>query len=452
VGPDGNLWFTEHTFAQIGRMTPAGVVTAEFPADGLDPNGITAGPDGNLWFAVGNKIGRITPAGAVTVFPLANANNLCGGITAGPDGNLWFTEELGDQIGQITPAGLITEFPLPTGSAPVGITAGPDGNVWFTESGRNQIGRITTLGLIITEFAVPTANSGPTLIAAGPDGNLWFTEFTTNQIGRISTAGVVSAEFPTPTNSAPDGITAGPDGNLWFTEVLGNQIGRITPAGVITEFPVPTAHFDLEGIAAGPDGNLWFTEPFGSKIGRLDLPLAATGSTVNASEGMPFSGVVATFTDADPSALPSDYTTTISWGDGTTSAGQCSEDASGVFYFTGSHTYADEGSGYAIAITIHDEDGSTTTASSTANVVQMPLLPVAALVIAAEGSPVPAGTLVATFTDTGGADPTTDYSATVSWGDGSAPAPALVAQSAANWRRSRSPHWPANPRGRRYPA
>ena len=28
----------------------------------------------------------------------------------------------------------------------------------------------------ITEFAIPTANSGPVNITAGPDGNLWFTE------------------------------------------------------------------------------------------------------------------------------------------------------------------------------------------------------------------------------------------------------------------------------------
>jgi virginiamycin B lyase len=28
----------------------------------------------------------------------------------------------------------------------------------------------------ITEFSLPTANSGPARIAAGPDGNLWFTE------------------------------------------------------------------------------------------------------------------------------------------------------------------------------------------------------------------------------------------------------------------------------------
>jgi len=63
TGPDGNLWFTEYASDQIGRMTPAGVVT-EFPLPaGSAPYGIVVGPDGNLWFAEtgSNKIGRMTP-------------------------------------------------------------------------------------------------------------------------------------------------------------------------------------------------------------------------------------------------------------------------------------------------------------------------------------------------------------------------------------------------------
>jgi hypothetical protein len=38
----------------------------------------------------------------------------------------------------------------------------------------------------ITEFPIPTGNSGPAGIAAGPDGSLWFTEYYGNKIGRIA--------------------------------------------------------------------------------------------------------------------------------------------------------------------------------------------------------------------------------------------------------------------------
>jgi uncharacterized repeat protein (TIGR01451 family) len=272
AGPDGNLWFTESSGNNIGRITTAGVIT-EFPIPTSDsgPSGITAGPDGNLWFTefLANNIGRITTPGVITEFPIPTAGSAPLGITAGPDGNLWFTGS--DNIGRITTAGTITEFPIPTAaSAPRGITVGADGNLWFTESSGNNIGRITTTGAI-TEFPIPTAKSGPDLIAAGPDGNLWFTESSGN-IGRITTTGAIT-EFPIATsNSGPSSITAGPDGNLWFTEYLGNNIGRITMTGAITEFSIPTAGSLPLGITAGPDGNLWFTESSGN-IGRLQFPV-----------------------------------------------------------------------------------------------------------------------------------------------------------------------------------
>ncbi len=64
LGPDGNLWFTEPAVDQIGRISPAGVIT-EFrvPTRSGGPAGIASGPDGTLWFteASVSKIGSITP-------------------------------------------------------------------------------------------------------------------------------------------------------------------------------------------------------------------------------------------------------------------------------------------------------------------------------------------------------------------------------------------------------
>jgi streptogramin lyase len=274
AGPDGNLWFTESSANQIGRMTTAGAVT-EFPVPTVGSAlwGICAGPDGNVWFTEfsGNRIGRITPAGVITEFPLPIAGSGPTEITAGSDGNLWFVESSANKIGRITPAGVITEFPIPTpGSGALQIAAGPDGNLWFTENLGNNIGRITTAG-VITEFPIPTPASGAVGIAAGPDGNLWFTEFDANQVGRITPAGVIT-EFPVPTaGSTPHGITAGPDGNLWLTQPGPgvDQIARITTAGVVTEFPIPTVPSSPLDIIAGPDGNLWFPDFDNNTICRI---------------------------------------------------------------------------------------------------------------------------------------------------------------------------------------
>ena len=94
--------------------------------------------------------------------------------------------------------------------------------VAITAVGFGPMARAAPAPGTITEFALPTANSGPRGIAAGPDGNLWFTEVSSKKLGQIATSGTVT-EFAIPTpNSFPNGIAAGPDGNLWFTEFDAN--------------------------------------------------------------------------------------------------------------------------------------------------------------------------------------------------------------------------------------
>jgi streptogramin lyase len=206
---------------------------------------------------------------SITEFPIPTPS-FSEFVTTGPDGNVWFTEgHAANKIGRITPAGTITEFSIPTAnSGLVGITAGPDGNLWFVERFPNQIGRITPTGAV-TEFPIPSPNSDAFMIVAGPDGNLWFTEATAGKIGRITPTGVVTEFSLGMPGDHPETITAGPDGNLWFTEVTGNKIGRITPTGTITEFLLPTADSQPEWITTGPDGNLWFVENTLNQVGRI---------------------------------------------------------------------------------------------------------------------------------------------------------------------------------------
>jgi streptogramin lyase len=445
AGPDGNLWFTESAANQIARVTTAGVIT-EFPIPtaGSVPEGIAAGPDGALWFTEysTNKIGRISTTGVVTEIPVPTASSDPLGITAGPDGNLWFTENGANQIGRIDTGGLVTgEFPVIGG--PAGITAGPDGNLWFTELG-GRIGRIDTAGNF-QDFPIPSgAGSFPRGITAGPDGALWFTELG-GRIGRITTGGVVTNEFPIPTAlSSPLGITAGPDGALWFAE-SGNKIGRITTAGAIIEFPVPSGFGPVE-IASGPDRALWFTVE-SNEIGRLALPsgavgeLGAVGADPDPTEGVRFSGVVATFAYPDPAATPSDFAATIVWGDGTITPGQVSREAAGDFVVTGEHTYARGGQGYPVSVAVLDPDSRMIIASVTANVAAAPLEAAGAEIAAVEGEAVPVGIPLATFSDSGGAEPLSAYSATVAWGDHTSSSPTVVLATGAGFQVvSAAPH------------
>lgn len=284
-GPDGNLWFTEYSHNNIGKVTPAGLITKyTSPTPNSSPFMITTGPDGNLWFTEyqANKIGKITPDGTIIEYPVPTANSNPSGITVGPDDNLWFTEFTTDKIGRLTPDGTFTEFPLPDSvSNPNFITAGPDGNLWFTEyaNSHSRIGKITPEG-VITEYPVTEKpNCNLTGIATGSDGNLWFTEVvcpnSDKYVGRITPAGVITL-FP---YNSSYSITQGPDGNLWFAEASLNKIARITADGTLTEYPVPTTNSFPYSIIAGPDGNLWFTEPGSRQIGKLELeagPLMVT--------------------------------------------------------------------------------------------------------------------------------------------------------------------------------
>ena len=99
-----------------------------------------------------------------------------------------------------------------------------------------------------------------------------------------------------------------------------------------------------------------------------DAPLNATGVNVSTTEDQSFTGPVATFTDANPSAPLGDYSATIQWDSNPahTSAGTISL-VSGVLTVSGTNTYATHGS-YTITVTINDVDGSTAMNSSTATV------------------------------------------------------------------------------------
>ncbi len=105
-------------------------------------------------------------------------------------------------------------------------------------------------------------------------------------------------------------------------------------------------------------------------IGAFELApstFQAAGVPVSATAGVQFNGTVATFTEAVPDTVASDYTATIEWGDGTATAGTVSAASGGGFAVSGSHTYASGGT-YATSVKITDVQGASATATSTATV------------------------------------------------------------------------------------
>ena len=147
-----------------------------------------------------------------------------------------------------------------------------------------------------------------------------------------------------------------------------------------------------------------------------DAALTTTGASVSSVEGAGFSGTLASFTDADPSGVLSDYSATINWGDQTSSAGTISANGSGGFVVNGSHVYAEEGS-YAVTVTVSDAGGANATTTSSATVTDA--------AIALTGAPrfnehhkTNFTAVVATLTDADPGGVATDYTGQINWGDG----------------------------------
>ncbi len=108
--------------------------------------------------------------------------------------------------------------------------------------------------------------------------------------------------------------------------------------------------------------------PFDLKVQNA---VAAAGAPITATAGSPFTGKVASFTDATPGRGPADFAAAINWGDGSTSAGTITGSA-GSFAVSGAHTYSTPGT-YATTINISDVGGATATATGTASVSIRPV-------------------------------------------------------------------------------
>ncbi len=180
--------------------------------------------------------------------------------------------------------------------------------------------------------------------------------------------------------------------------------------------PNKTYHFDVVATnSAAPKGVSGGDQSF---ITESNAPLDAAGKSVSGTAGVQLSATVATFTDADPNRVASDYTASINWGDGSSStAGTVSAAAGGGFEVKGSHTYAASGQ-YTIAVTINDVGGAKATATGSADVAGPPTVSNVNIVSVTETTAKVGFTI-----DPNGADTTyvIEYGPTTSYGQKTAP-------------------------------
>lgn len=92
----------------------------------------------------------------------------------------------------------------------------------------NKIARLDHDSGKITEWDIPTRDSGPYDIVVDPRGKIWFDEFTSNKVVRFDPATGQFTEYALPgTDSQVRKMSVDPTGGIWLAEYTNSRIIRV---------------------------------------------------------------------------------------------------------------------------------------------------------------------------------------------------------------------------------
>jgi hypothetical protein len=307
-------------------------------------------------------------------------------------------------------------------------------------SGNWRFGNLIFYGNSTTTSTTVAANPPE---GQSPGQNVTFTATVTPASG---------SQYPTGTVAFYDGST-----QIGTTQPV-TQVGssNVGTASITLSTLSPGVHGDITAqytpagsgfLASGSSMSLVAGDPTDNPISYVINAPQATGVDVSPVAGQSFTGVVATFSDGTDTN-PAGFAASITWANGQTTPGSIAftgtQDQTNIngqvvpvslFTVTGTYTYAAAGT-YPLSVTITDPNNNKATVTPTARVAY-PALHVTAgpAVEAVAGTPVNNQT-VATFTDPGLVanlaalnitDPTTQFSASINWGDGSSASAGTIA-------------------------
>jgi hypothetical protein len=246
-----------------------------------------------------------------------------------------------------------------------------------------------------------------------------------------------------------DGTTASPDTSPGTVVPLGGGNYSVNaPTHTYVEegtytVNVSVSHDGLSALSA-PSQTIVIAD---QQILGLSLTSVPASGMENVDIG-PVTGL-AHFTDpagAGIESATSDFTATIDWGDGQTSAGTIFSPGGGNYRIdTTGHVYIEEGS-YIVSVTVRHGTLPPVTSNSQTIVVadQQITAPVMASLTPSgqEGAPLTISGSIASFTDPAGegTETTADFSATIDWGDGMTSAGMVTSEGSGNYSVSAPAH------------
>jgi streptogramin lyase/uncharacterized membrane protein len=148
----------------------------------------------------------------------------------------------------------------------------------------------------LTEWTIPTANSGPVGLTVDPSGNCcWFVEFFTNKVAHFDPTTGTFQEWPIPTGgSQTTGLaTTNLNGQLevWGAEFGANKVFDFFPGtGTFREYSLPNAGSGPEYISIEPSGanvRAWFTEITRNAWGEIRVDNPGTGAATLFEDTLP---------------------------------------------------------------------------------------------------------------------------------------------------------------------
>jgi YVTN family beta-propeller protein len=437
--------------------TATNTVVTTIPV-GVNPEGVAITPDGTRAYVTNNTsntvsvIDTTTNTVFATIIPFGPGPS---GVAITPDGTrAYVTSDRSDAVSVIHTATNAVFATILVGLGPSGVAITPDGTrAYVTNRNSSTVSVISTSTNAVVATISSTEFFSPVGVAITPDG-------TRAYVANDGSGTVVVID--TSTNTVVTTITVGfgsfgvaitPDGTRAYVTNAFSSTVSVIDTSTNTVVVTISAGLQPVGVAITPDGTRAYVTnngsntvtvintstntpgaiisvgggPFGVAITplRADAPITATGTTFGATEGVTFTGTVATFSDPDPASTAGEYSATIDWGDSTpTTPGTISGPTGGPFTVSGTHMYAEQGT-YAVTVVITDIDtpSNTATAHSTAKVSDAKLSSTCATM------PVSTQTYTgptAIFTDQSSTGTLSDFSATIDWGDGSSSAGTII--------------------------